>query len=98
MNLKAIQLVDDEKDQVPGTAEARIKELMALPLKQKEGFVPPVGSVFSIGPFVFRVSVVNPSQLRFTATLADVIIKGVNDGSEKVSAIVDPNTGKGIVK
>ena len=94
---EALNIPKDEKQDIPSTPEARIKELMELPLAQKKNFIPQVGMNFGLGPFVFKVTVVNPSQLRFTATLADVIINGVND-SKKVSEIISPVTGKGIVK
>ena len=79
------------KDQVPENAEDRIKKLMSLPLSSKKSFVPEPGMRLNLGPFVFEVAVTNPSQLRFTAKLVDVIISGINDGK---SNIIDPNTGK----
>lgn len=87
-----------EKGDVPDTPEARIAELKELPLKQKQNLVPPVGQFIKLGPFIYRVNVTNPGQMRFTASLYDVTIKGVNDGSEKVSDIIDPGTGEGVVK
>ncbi|MBW1985000.1 MAG: hypothetical protein JRI53_09795 [Deltaproteobacteria bacterium] len=64
-----------EADNVPLNAKLRIKELLSLPLKEKQAFVPPVGLQLTIGPFVYEVSVTNVSRLRFTATLVDVNIK-----------------------
>ena len=95
---EALIVSDEQKTDIPDTPEGRIKELMALPLKQKQGFIPEVGAGFRLGPFVFRVTVTNPGQLRFTASLYDIVIDGVNDGKEKVSSIISPVTGKGIVK
>lgn len=69
-----------EADNVPLNPKMRIKEIMGLPLKQKELFIPSVGDRMEIGPFVFRVSVTNPSQLRFTATLVDVNIEKKHEG------------------
>jgi hypothetical protein len=89
--------IDDTKD-VPASQEARIKELMTLPLSKKQAFVPPVGAQIKMGPFVYKITFANPSQLRFTATLSDVIIEGVNDGKSKVSAIINPRTGERIIK
>ena len=90
--------IPEAKQEIPDTPEARIKEIKALPAKQKQNFIPPVGGIFRLGPFIYKVSLTLPNQLRFTATLMDVIIEGVNDGSENISQIVDPVTGKGIVK
>lgn len=95
---ESLNIGKDQKEQIPDTPEGRIAELMELPLKVKKDFVPSSGMMFRFGPYVYRVAVTNPSQLRFTAKLVDVIIKGVNDGSEKVSNIINPNTGKGAVK
>ena len=95
---ESLNLDKEQKRQVPDTPEARIAELMKLPLKNKASFVPPPDFTFRLGPHVYRVSVVNAGQLRFTAKLVDVIIQGVNDGSEKVSDIIDPKTGEGAVK
>lgn len=94
----ALNISDYEKRGIPPTPEERIRELMESPLKQKAAFLPPIGGIFRVGPFVFKVSVSNPSQLRFTASLVDVIIDGVNGDKEKVSEIISPVTGKGIVK
>lgn len=93
-----LNIPDTEKKDIPETPEDRIRELMELPLKDKENFIPPVGQFVKLGPFIYQVKVTNPGQMRFTASLYDVVIEGVNDGSEKVSDIVDPNTGKGVVK
>ncbi len=90
--------IEETKNQIPDTPEKRIAGIMELSLKQKVAFLPKVGVLLDIGPFVFKVSVINASQLRFTATLVDVIMEGVNDGSEKVSPIIDPGTGEGAVK
>ena len=95
---ESIKMVNDDRKEVPATAAARLRELMELPLKQKQNFLPAVGAKIKLGPFIFKVSVTNPSQLRFTASLMDVIIEGVNDGSEKASPIINPHTGKGIIK
>lgn len=69
----------DETEQVPLTPEARLKELKSLSNKHKEAFLPPVGSQFRIGPYIFKVSIQNVGQLRFTANLVDVVIEGIND-------------------
>lgn len=69
-----------EADKVPLNAKLRIKELLELPLKKKQNFVPPVGLRLNIGPFIYEVSVTNPSQLRFTATLVDVNIEKKHEG------------------
>ena len=87
--------IPDPKQDIPDTPEKRVAELMKLPLANKISFIPAFGDTLRIGPFVFKVTVVNPSQLRFSATLADVIIEGVNDG---VSKIVSPYTGTPILK
>ena len=91
---EAIKISQDKQRKVPDTPEKRIADLMKEPLSRKRSFVPPVGGEFNIGPFVYRITVTNPSQLRFTATLKDVIITGVNDGS---TGILDMN-GKEIIK
>jgi len=80
---------------IPANAEQRIAELMKLPLKKKMNLIPSFGDTFRVGPFVFKVTGVNPGQLRFTASLADVIIEGINDG---VSPIINPHTGKVLLK
>jgi hypothetical protein len=83
MNQDVMIVNDDEKGRVPLSAAARIKELLSLPVKNKETFLPLVGQMIRLGPFIFKVTVTNPSQLRFTASLADVVIEGVNDGEGK---------------
>jgi len=87
-----------EKKEIPKTAKGRIKELMQLSIVEKVSFLPVAGQRFRLGPFIYRVKITSPGKLRFTAALDDVVIDGVNDGSERVSDIVDPNTGKGVVK
>lgn len=96
--LESLTIDKNQIGKIPDTPEGRITELMALPVKAKENFLPEPGLELRIGPYVYRVAIINPSQLRFTAKLVDVIIDGVNDGSEKVSDIIDPNTGEGIVR
>jgi hypothetical protein len=88
---RSLDIQNEEKKEVPSTAKERIKELMGLPLVEKTAFLPRKGDTFRRGPFIFEVAVVHLGKLRFTAKLADVIIKGVNDG---VSPIVDPRTGE----
>ena len=69
-----------DADKVPLSAKMRIKELLTLPLKQKQNFVPPVGLRLNIGPFVYEIKITNPSQLRFTAQLQDVNIEKKTEG------------------
>jgi len=80
---------------VPATPEARIAELMKLSLKQKEAFIPPVGAELRMGPFIYQVKVTNVGQLRFSCSLSDVVIEGVNDTK---SVIVSPHTGRVVGK
>ena len=80
--------VIQEKNEIPMTAVGRIAELKKLSLKEKQAFIPPVGADLRIGPYVYRVNITNVSQLRFSCSLHDVIIEGVND-TEPV--IIDPN-------
>lgn len=96
MSKEALDIPD--KKNIPKTAKGRIEELMSLPLNQKVHFLPSSGQRFKMGPYIFRVKVVHPGKLRFTAALDDVVIDGINDGSEKISPIIDPITGKGAVK
>ena len=49
--------------------------LQVLKMVQKELFVPPVGRLLNMGPYIFKVTFTNPSQFRFTATLVDVNIE-----------------------
>lgn len=79
-----------EKDQVPMTAAGRIAELRMLSLDEKQAFVPPVGAQLRIGPYIYKVAVTNVSQLRFSCSLHDIVIEGVNDAE---SVIVSPNEG-----
>lgn len=89
---KSANIPNEEKKQVPSTAKARIKQLMELSFYEKTQFLPSSGYRFQMGPFIYEVAAVHAGKLRFTARLADVIVKGVNDG---VSKIIDPKTGKG---
>ena len=95
---ETLDIPKDEKKGIPKTAKGRIKELMNLPIVEKVSFLPTAGQRLRLGPFIYKVKVTSPGKLRFTAALDDVVIDGINDGSEKVSEIVDPSTGKGIVK
>lgn len=81
----------NEKDQVPLTAAGRIAELKQLSLKEKQAFIPPVGAELRLGAFIYRVTITNVSQLRFSCSLHDVVIEGVNDTE---SVIVGPHTGE----
>lgn len=80
-----------EKDKVPKMPADRIAELRKLSLDEKQAFVPPVGQILKLGPYVYKVTITNVGQLRFSCSLHDVIIEGVND-TEPV--IVNPRTGK----
>jgi hypothetical protein len=84
-----------EKNSVPKTASARIAEILKLSLKEKEAFVPPVGQELKIGPYIYKVKMTNVGQLRFSCTLYDVIIEGVNDTE---AVIISPHTGKVVGK
>lgn len=68
-----------DKDKVPLSRAKRIEELLELPNKSKEQFIPPVGFTFRHGPYVYRVAATNVGQLRFTAKLHDVVVEGIND-------------------
>ena len=70
------------------TAAGRVAELKNLSLKEKEAFIPPVGAELRMGPFVYKVNIVNVGQLRFSCSLHDVVIEGVNDTE---SVIVSPH-------
>lgn len=83
------------KQEIPDTPEGRVGDLKKLPLAMKLNLIPTYGETFRIGPLIFKVTFANPGQLRFTSELYDIIIDGVNDG---VSDIIDPHTGKEIVK
>jgi hypothetical protein len=72
-------LAIDTKE-IPLSREKRIGELRELPNKMKENFLPPVGLEFQIGPYVYKVSIQNVGDMRFTAKLHDVVIEGFNDG------------------
>ncbi len=91
----SLNIPNNEKKEVPSTAEGRIRGLMELPLHQKENFLPSSGYRFQMGPFIYEVAVVNAGKLRFTARLCDVVIEGINDGK---SDIIDPITGTNFVK
>ena len=88
MTDKALKLTDTS--QVPDTPEARIAQIMALPLKDKQQFMPPAGLKLQAGPYIYKIGFVNAGQLRFTAKLCDVIIEGVNDGKPEKSLIIKP--------
>jgi hypothetical protein len=94
----SIQLTDSEKTEIPDTPEKRMAEIRQLPNKSKTSFLPQPGMAFSMGPFVYKVSMVNIGKLRFTAELADVVIEGINDDSENISLIIDPHTNQGVIK
>jgi hypothetical protein len=77
-----------EADEVPLNANTRISELLKLPLKDKQSFVPEVGLRMQIGPFIYEVKVTNPSQLRFTLGLQDVVIEKKEDKKADVPLII----------
>ena len=64
-----------EVGEIPESPESRIKDLMDLPLARKQSLIPPVGYRFQMGPFVFEVAATNPSQLRFSARMVDVVVE-----------------------
>ena len=94
----ALKVDPPVQKEVPNTPEERMKEIRDLPNKDKANFLPEPGLTFSIGPFVYRATMANIGKLRFSAELVDVVIEGVNDGSEKISPIIDPYTMQGAVK
>jgi hypothetical protein len=89
--MKSMDIDDDLKEQIPSTESERIQELNKLNLKEKFNFLPPSGLRFNMGPYVYEVTFVNPSKLRFSSKLVDVIIEGVNDGKAN---IINPHTGE----
>jgi len=59
-----------------------------LPLKVKEGLIPPMGFKFIIDKgFAYEVTFRNPSQMRFTATCVGVVEKE----PEEEGVIQEPN-------
>ena len=78
----------------PETREGRMAVLKKLPNGEKKRFMPGPGSKLQVGPFVYLVTAVNAKQFKFIASLHDVIIEGVNDGT---SPIIDPHTGENVV-
>ena len=77
MRGERLKVKDIEK--VPLTPEARIRGLMELPNKSKQEFLPPVGFEFQLGPYIYKVTIHNVGQMRFTAKLSDVVVEGIND-------------------
>jgi hypothetical protein len=70
-----MKIAGAEVGEIPEAPEAKIKDLMDLPLARKQGLIPPAGYRFQLGPFVFEVAVTNPSQLRFSARMVDVVVE-----------------------
>ena len=69
----------EDSGKVPLKRETRMQQMMELPNDNKVLFVPTVGTVLKLGPYLYRVSAVDIGKMRFTATLHDVIIDGIND-------------------
>jgi len=75
----SIKLSEEQIGKTPLSRAKRIEELRKVPNELKANFLPPVGTEFRMGPYVYKVAIHNVGDMRFTARLHDVIVEGVND-------------------
>jgi hypothetical protein len=58
--------------------EMALRNLLKYPLKLKDTLVPKIGGTFTFGRVRYKVTYVNQSKLRFTATVIGILPPGNN--------------------